>query len=501
LRMLIADDDDYTREGLVDSINWEQYGIKHILQARDGMEALRMASIQRPDIVLTDIRMPKLNGIEFAERLAELCPDSQLLFMSGYMDVDYLRSAIKLDAVDYIEKPIRLEAVHLAFVKTLERLRQRRSNEAIRDAKLYLERQRLASLVIKEGADMELVARLCEETGFPAEGQYTVIAMMRRDGQRGEINGDELGAALGYWEEQGQAVAANAAEYGMYVIVGNTNHSRKRIQSSLELFAREYSAYTLGIGEEVAALQAVPRSCESAQRAAALAFYEPERRCFRYEECLPPRRERYASLLPEFYERLQSDPGGLKGWLDRLCDAFAERRSPEKERIVSLLSVMADSLLEGQPELKTRQEIGDPAAELAGCANIGEVRSYMRRLADVYEDAQRQASGYSRLVQDVIRYIARHYGRADLDMPEIAGHFHLSAAHLGVLFKQETGSSVKQYIGDYRIGMSKKLITTGHFKINEIAEKCGYASASYFAKAFKAATDLSPVEYKRQSER
>lgn len=91
MRLLIADDEDYVREGLISSIFWDKYGIDEIMQARDGREALTISSWFRPDIVLTDIRMPKLNGLEFAERLIRQCPDSKLLFMSGYMEIEYLK--------------------------------------------------------------------------------------------------------------------------------------------------------------------------------------------------------------------------------------------------------------------------------------------------------------------------------------------------------------------------------------------------------------------------
>ncbi|WP_436756387.1 response regulator, partial [Streptomyces sp. URMC 124] len=90
------------------SIDWEDYGVSEVLQVEDGAEALRKATIHRPEIVITDIRMHKLNGIEFAERLVAACPDSKLLFISGYMDVAYLKSAIRLAAVDFVEKPIKL---------------------------------------------------------------------------------------------------------------------------------------------------------------------------------------------------------------------------------------------------------------------------------------------------------------------------------------------------------------------------------------------------------
>jgi two-component system response regulator YesN len=75
---------------------------------------------------------------------------------------------------------------------------------------------------------------------------------------------------------------------------------------------------------------------------------------------------------------------------------------------------------------------------------------------------------------------------------------HFSSAHLSVLFKQETGITIKQYIGEYRMELSKKLLANENYKVNEISELCGYSNANYFAKVFKAATDLSPVEYRKK---
>ena len=132
MRLLIADDEDYAREGLIESIPWEKYGIDEIMQAKDGREALTISGWFRPDIVLTDIRMPKLNGLEFAERLIRQCPDSKLLFMSGYMEIEYLKKAISLDAVEFVEKPIELDKVEQTIMmqqamdKKLENLERRR---------------------------------------------------------------------------------------------------------------------------------------------------------------------------------------------------------------------------------------------------------------------------------------------------------------------------------------------------------------------------------------
>ena len=112
---------------------------------------------------------------------------------------------------------------------------------------------------------------------------------------------------------------------------------------------------------------------------------------------------------------------------------------------------------------------------------------------------KQQASGYSRLVREVLDYIAANYRNTDLDLSMIAGHMNLSTNHLGKLFKEETGTSIKQYINDYRIGLAKKLVESEHHRMHTVAELCGFASASYFVKVFKASTALSPLQYRKKS--
>ena len=84
MKLLIADDEELTREGLIASIDWAALGVREIFQADDGLKALKIAESEKPDIILSDIRMPRLTGIEMAEQLEKILPDTSLIFMSGY---------------------------------------------------------------------------------------------------------------------------------------------------------------------------------------------------------------------------------------------------------------------------------------------------------------------------------------------------------------------------------------------------------------------------------
>lgn len=107
MKLLIVDDDIYTREGLAETIPWNLYGIDDVMQAENGKEALHTVSWYLPDLIITDIRMPQKNGIDFCREAIRLVPDCKIIFITGYMQTEYLKDAIDLSAVAFIEKPIQ----------------------------------------------------------------------------------------------------------------------------------------------------------------------------------------------------------------------------------------------------------------------------------------------------------------------------------------------------------------------------------------------------------
>ena len=131
MKLLIVDDEELTRTGVISSIDWQSIGIREVLQADDGINGIEVARVHRPDIVLCDVRMPRLDGIAMLEQLEEILPDIVPVFMSGYSDKEYLKAAIKLKAVNYIEKPLNPAEIRDAIVEArdlcLEKKRTRQN--------------------------------------------------------------------------------------------------------------------------------------------------------------------------------------------------------------------------------------------------------------------------------------------------------------------------------------------------------------------------------------
>jgi len=117
VKLLLADDEVFIRNGLIKNIKWKDHGINAVETAEDGLDAFEKAMWFKPDILLTDIKMPRVDGIELAKKIGEIIPHCRIIFMSAYTDKAYLKSAIRLRAVDYIEKPFRPDEVNEIIAK------------------------------------------------------------------------------------------------------------------------------------------------------------------------------------------------------------------------------------------------------------------------------------------------------------------------------------------------------------------------------------------------
>ncbi|MNM08542.1 putative response regulatory protein [compost metagenome] len=500
MKLLIADDDDYTRLGLLESVDWKRYGIEIIREARDGAEALREAIELQPDLVITDIRMPKLNGIEFAEKLGDRCKQSKLLFMSGYMEVEYLKSAIKLSAVDYIEKPIRLPDLEHAVMKAVQSIQATREQQIVIGQKLELQRQSLARKITSKAVNLSEVVLQCQEVGFPANSHYVCIILSAWTPNTEAEHIMESETIQDFWDAHHIPSLNLQKDQNKYltVLAFKKNETRK-VQHLCGQILHQYEGLIMGVGHEARELESIGGSYKTACRALERSFYHGEQRFFGFEaeNQLEPRMD----LYPEFFTILKNNVEELPAWLDFICDKIKQAEFPKKERVRELFHSFAQAVFKERATVLSRLSYacceGDVEKAILESPTLDELHSVLNILFTAYVEDLRESTSYSGIVREVIKYIAAHCSKVDLDIREISDHVHMSTSHLGLIFKNETGMTIRQYIGDYRLEHAKKMIMDEHYKINTIAERCGYASPSYFTKVFRAATNHTPLEYRK----
>ena len=139
-------------------------------------------------------------------------------------------------------------------------------------------------------------------------------------------------------------------------------------------------------------------------------------------------------------------------------------------------------------------------AHILGMDSLREMQDFMEKILGCVQEREEALSGCGRVIRGVVDYIAAHYGEENLSNAQIAEYFHFSPAYMNVLFKQEMKVTLKQYLSSYRLERAKRLLEQDYMKITEIAEKCGYANANYFAKVFRDSVGMTPVEYRESCE-
>ncbi len=502
MKILIADDEDYTREGLIDSINWNSMGIREVMQARNGMEALAVAKWFKPDIVLTDIRMPKLNGIQFAAELVQLNPQSKIIFMSGYMEIDYLKSAIQLAAVDYLEKPIDLAVLRSAIEKAAKDIKAKQQTSMLKADRKELQQQKLANTLVCKDNDKEMLYKLCNEVAFPTDKHYICLIIWNK---KSGINSEEFQShILNFWRKFKLQVLCNYLGEGKYlVIIAFGRKENSKLQALYRKMAESIPDITLGIGFDAADIMNIYNSYQTAQLAINCAFYEEEERVFMIDEEILRKQGVEPGIYGEFMKVLTEEPFQLKNWCAAFFTDLRKQKYYRKEKIQTLLASFAASMAGQYPDLMDYisgvHSKEDMEQRMNHFLTLTEIEEFMKALIEKIESIQQNQSKYSRIIRGVMDYIANHYKESDLSITRIAEYFHFSPTYLNVLFKQETQVTLKQYLSDYRIEKAKTLLANEYYKISEISELCGYANGNYFAKVFKEVTDLTPLEYRKQS--
>lgn len=133
MKVLLVEDEILTREGLMMSIPWNEIGIEEIFTAEDGEEGVKAAEEVKPDIVMTDVRMPRMDGITMAFEIRKTNKKCRFIFISGYCDKEYLKSAIQLSAVNYIEKPVEIEEVITALKQAMVQIVEQKRQEELEE--------------------------------------------------------------------------------------------------------------------------------------------------------------------------------------------------------------------------------------------------------------------------------------------------------------------------------------------------------------------------------
>ncbi|MFC3798462.1 response regulator [Cohnella sp. GCM10012308] len=536
--MLIVEDERWEREGLAELFDWPALGIGSVETACDGIEGLEKAIGIEPDIIVTDISMPGLSGIEMAKLIREKLPDVRFVVLTGYDDFQYARDAIRFGAVDYLLKPIDEEELHatLARIATdcVEAARRRGDEEQWRRAHEEGRRASLRTSLAALVADRELaaedaaglVAALAVAFEGPAPeafGIWIVRAPAAVDRTAPAFFEEEAAQALqrpviAYTTGEGAALDA-ALLFGI-----RTEEAESLPELATRLLHRLASVqspmpggeWTVAIGGPAKTLPSARETYREAVKALRFAVWSgrtgvaeaadevKERASFAREAETLDRR--FKELAKQVRSSLGSgDEQAAEETLDQLFALIAAYPGASRAYVVSLLGGLVEGMLSVAAPAGLAAE-GDNAFELEALLaseGQGELRIRMqtavRRMARMMRD--KRGNKDDSMVERVVRLIEERYGNPSLGLAYLAGEVFVSPNHLGATFKKKTGKTPTEYIQDYRLARAEELLRTTGLRVSAVAERVGIPNTSYFGTLFKNAYGMTPGEYQDMSRR
>jgi len=528
-KLLIADDEPWLRKRLMLTIDWESMGVTELYEAEDGAEAFMLATEHEPDIIITDIDMPELTGIDLMRTLNESALSPQIILISGYNEFEYARSAIQFGAVDYLLKPVDEEELKRIICKCIATLEQNRYNKGILDclsSSSDLLREKIYADLLLGKLDFGKVptSRL-RELGivFTARSAMCILAHSHPASQKlSENNVEETLIEFGITDNIRTCLAAR---FGEVLMLRMEDANAYLVFSDLD--SGEFSA---GVSEALAdakkkinELYSVRLAYGVGSVAHSLAELCPSYREARYRINLcssqrgaAPSTDEHAKVndFQVVYEEynIKSLVASLKNGsaeealrlLKELISEFLRHSdndpSPLQVRLF-YLNVL-NSLLKGcLPFLPVREDVINICMEYIGepapAPNVNRMHARLQGLVAFLLEQYQRFIGSKRhwLIDKIIQYINEHYTAA-LTMSDVAGAFYLNPSYFCKLFKEETGVTFTKYLMSVRVQNAKNLMSDSSLKLYDVASAVGYTNVQYFSTVFKEIEGVTPSQYR-----
>lgn len=506
MRIVIAEDEPKSREGLMNVIRrFTDYEIVGV--ADDGLEGFRMTMELRPDLVISDIKMPGLDGLGMLEKLKAEKVDVQAVLLTGYSEFGYARRALQLQVVEYVLKPLEIDPF-LSVLKKVEGRIQKQNAERLTPNQL------LGGYVLGNDAEKEKMLPCLEESlGVNDRVLSTMILVHPQSIARetyGEIQKQLQHSLDALCMENYYFIIRQGEGGGVFLLLVDTERNRnlKMIFSHRVLPKLQEISSCVCSMATMHGIREITQVMEKLVSLLKYSFSVPEGQIVDWE---------MAQTIT--YEKLEY-PIALENEMIQYI------RTGKKEKILDTGKEFADSVIQSNasPECirdyTTRLVVGilRVAGEMRDNLNQGEELRYMleaihrsisqkevryhfekivKNVAVLGEEAE-EAITENGIVLNSISYIRENYGK-NIGLAEVAQFCNVRPEYLSRIFKEETGVRFVDFLTNFRISMAKRMLISGSYRIAEVAETVGFSDQKYFQKVFKKVCGVTPSEYKKEN--
>lgn len=531
-KIIIADDEDNVREGIRDSLNWDELGFEVVGDFENGRDVLQSLEQLQPDVVLTDINMPLMDGLEVSRYLFEHYPQTKIIILTGYDEFEYAQQALKLKVHDYILKPNTADELSQILskvkadlddenrkVEDLSKLKQQ-----LRESLPLVRERFLNQLVTGERRESKLEDKLAY-LDIDLSGSHYVVALIDVD-DHGELQRfyPESESELLYFavcniageiisRKKKGIVFQNNNEKTIVILFGDyietLREEAMQIFEEINQSVREYLKFTvsIGVGDICASLNKIHHSHKRASFALDYRFFLGKNRIIHVGdiegemgESIPYDKHWERKLATTLKSGTQQE---IEWIVEKIIENLKESYLPMDRCYIHIQQIIV-SILDVLDELEICETLhssssSSPLTEIYGLKTLDEVEAWLKnyclRTTCIILETRNNACKIQALKAE--EYIKENYADANMSMDMVCKFLVLSTSYFSLIFKNHTGETFISHLTRIRVEKAKELLKCTDLKTYEIANRIGYVDPHYFNLIFKKATGMTPTVYRR----
>lgn len=535
IKVFLVEDEMVIRRGIKNSIDWEKEGYIFCGEASDGELAYPMIIKEKPDILITDIRMPFMDGLELCKLVKKELPNIKILILSGYDEFDYAKEAIRLGVTEYLLKPISSGKLLEALNGVSESIRREKEDKDL--VRKYMEEMRENTEHEKQKFFEQMIAGNLSmadalETGKKYEmnlsaGMYNLLLFRFTLGEENRKSGELLGEveyAIEKLTERLEYVfefQRGVEGWAFLLMADNEEQMSERVKElskDLEEIMKNYStiAYFGGIGQPVARLRELEESFREAERALAARFTMELNRIISVEDIRMAQNvdtlddieimsfgeiEKTRTMLEKFLNN------GAEDEIDEFVDVYINELPEENLKSVLMRQyIIMDAYIvmmsfcekiEGiEGEMQAQSE--ELKNSMKTIQTLEEIKNYIRMLLKKIIGVRDTISGrrYSDIIEIAKDQIRKTYMSDEISLNTIAAEVGMSPSYFSSIFSKEMGKTFVEYLTEIRMDRAKELLMCSSMKTSEIGYEVGYKDPHYFSYIFKKTQNCTPKEFR-----
>ncbi len=534
IRVFLCEDEFVVREGIKNNIDWAANGYEFVGEASDGELALPLIRKLEPDIVITDIRMPFMDGLELSRIIRKELPFSEIVILSGYEEFDYAKQAISIGVAQYLTKPIsgddllhELDTLREKIIKSKEERALKEQFKKEMEENDLKERRELFHNIVSGNCPVTDLLQKAEKLGIDLSAMwYNIILLFTKsehheleEYSRSSVTIDEfIKEAV---SEMGCIIFDRDLEGKAIVVMGDSEEELSKTQSELiervtGIF-RDYShvRYYGGIGKQVNRLSRMNESYEDAGCALANRFFVTQSGFFsadrspvhgnapdeKFDMSTIDAKRIDKSNVQKFLKLGNTDE--IPFYVGEFVKSVGEDAFNSfifRQYIAMDVFFAASGFIEEISGTKPDDVITEISKEALSNAD-----SVTRYITGIIENAIRfrdsiATNRYKDIVDGAVKYIEENYADEELSLNQLASHVNVSPNHLSTIFSQQTGRTFIKYLTEYRMDKAKEMLKCTAMRSSEISEAVGYKDPHYFSYMFKKTVGMTPTNYRGTKE-